>query len=464
MADANENVEAGESSESNADEHFPDFKTATPDQRFQALGQYFLRTVESLRQTHEGLADAARDLDDLSSIIGPVAERVAREATSEQQSAVRAVFDSVPEDGVDPGDFIRRMWEATSDAPWGPDLVSAISETAQRRPREPLFHGAMLTSAVSSVEAHFAHLAEEYFRAAPDALHDVPKDSAKEFSLRDVMGMDSIEDAVETAIESRISDLSYGNLTGWKAFFRDRLKVDLGDLAPDWDQIIEIFERRNCIVHHEGSASKRYVRAVGSGTVGNGLETDYDYVQVAIGALELLGIRLHVAVWQKFNKSAIDVITWLEAASFAVLRREQWSTSLALYETWQTLPLTRDQALLAHVNLLLAKKGLHGLDATRGEIEAWDVSGLDEIYTFAKATLLDDLDRAFAMAPALIEREKLGGWALATWPLTKGMRSDARIQQYADLMKEYLSESTSSGDDDSVAANEPEEVPGAHDV
>ncbi|MDI2099563.1 hypothetical protein [Ruicaihuangia caeni] len=410
------------------------------DQRFLGLGDYFLQAVERLRDTHAGLASAAQRLDDLSSVFDGARSRMAREATTEQKAIVVEVFDSVPESGMAREEFIRRMWEATSDFSWGPDFVGALVDAAHRQPREPLFHGAMLTSAVSSLEAHLAHLAEEYFRAAPEALHDLPRESAKEFSLRDILAMSSIEEALEAAIESRISELSYGNLAGWRAFFKDRMKIEMPEMALDWSALIEVFERRNCIVHHEGRASRRYVRSIETQvSVHDTLQTDRDYVQQAISALELLGIRLHVAVWRKFTTDASLVGEWVEATSFAALRREEWATSLHLYETWRSLPLSNHESILAHVNLLLAKKGIHGLTAAQAEIEAWDVSGLDEIFAFAKYSLLEQLDEAFAMVPELLQRGKLSGWALAVWPLTKPLRADKRIQKYAGIMQDHLS-------------------------
>ena len=137
------------------------------------------------------------------------------------------------------------------------------------------------------------------------------------------------------------------------------------------------------------------------------------------------------------------------------MRIERWDTSLALYETWRGLPLTGEEKLMAHVNRLLAKKGISGL-AARPEIDEWDVSGLDELYAFAKVCLLEDLDRAFALVPDLVAREKLGGWALATWPLTIVLRADPRIQACADDMKDYLSETAGDPGD----AEDPDDLIG----
>lgn len=428
----------------------------TVDDRFRGLGRYFLRTIESLRDTHSGLSKSAQQLDDLASTIR-IPARLLRTADPAELKSLDDVMDSIPEDGISTREFIDRLWDATENFTWGPEVVAVFSEALTRRRREPLFHGAMLTSFVSSLEAHFSNLAREYFHAAPEALHDLPRDGAKEFSLRDIQAMSSIEDAVDAAIDARVSDLAFGNLAGWRGFFKDKMKIDLAELCLQWEEIQEIFERRNCVVHHDGLASKRYVRAIGTPTtVGTPLTVSDAYAQRAVTAIELLGIQLHVAVWRKFSANPVELIDWLEATSFGILRSERWDTSLALYETWRGLPLTGEEKLMAHVNLLLAKKGIDGLDAARPEIEAWDVSGLDEMYAFAKVCLLEDLDRAFALVPDLVAREKLGGWALATWPLTKVLRADPRIQAYADEMKDYLSETAGDPGD----ADDPDDLIG----
>lgn len=95
---------------------------------------------------------------------------------------------------------------------------------------------------------------------------------------------------------------------------------------------------------------------------------------------------------------------------------------------------------MAKVNLWIARKNLNGLDSIRNEVSKWDVSGSDEIYDFAKLCLLEELDPAFAMLPVMIEREKIGGEGVATWPLLTPLREDPRIQRFADIMRDYLSE------------------------
>jgi hypothetical protein len=125
--------------------------------------------------------------------------------------------------------------------------------------------------------------------------------------------------------------------------------------------------------------------------------------------------------------------------AFGALSNERWAFALPLYERCRELPLTNEESLMTTVNIWLAQKGMSGLDSIREEVEKWDVSGIDELFVFAKACVLEDVDAAYTQLPGLVERRKLSGASLATWPLTAPLRADPRIREYGDLVRGYLS-------------------------
>lgn len=420
----------------------------TVDDRFRFLMQDCVDSIEALRETHEELNDAANGLDAIETVwtkpfklSAPIGEH-GREKLSE---AMRA---PIPEGGISTRDLVDRIWATTKDEPWGPSFTYELMRRVTRTRRAPIFHNAMLTSAVGVFEGHLAKVVEEYYRAAPEALHTLPKESSKEFSLRELQDLGSIEDAVEIAIERRVTKLMFGSLADWKRFFSERMHIDLGPLSGDWGKFTEIVERRHCIVHNQARASRRYCASNHSVEVGETLHATPSYVQDAITRLELMCLLTVAAVWQKFSMDKRDLIDTLERIAFEALKRERWTVSSRLYEAWRELPLSEQEKRMCQVNLWIAEKAIHGAESIKLEVETWDVSGSDEIFHLARLCLLDDNDAAFELLPRLVQHEKIGGEELATWPLLASLRADSRIDDYGEIMREYVDDQTGPEDSD----------------
>lgn len=420
-----------------------DVHEITRDDRFRFIAQDFGDAIEALRETHDELSPAASELDSVDHVWDSAFESV-KPLTHEDRLLLRSVFDDVPESGLTSRQVVDRLWDRVKDTEWGPIFTYNFVRRVHRPRRQPIFHNAILISVVAAFESHLSKLAEEYYRAAPDALHKLPREAVKEFSLRELQALGSIEDAIEMAIEQRVTALSFGSLADWKNFFSERMNIDLAKISGDWDSIYEAFERRHCIVHSEATASRRYIRNHPDVELREPLSADGDYVRRTMERLELLGMLLHMAVWTKFALDRQEVVDVIESRAFALLKEGRWEFSLRIYESWQGLPLSQAEQSMAKVNVWIARKNLHGPESIRDEVTTWDVSGSDEIYEFAKLCLVDDIDGAFEMLPMMVERDKVAGKELATWPLLSPLREDPRIQQYAEIMRDYLSDEADS--------------------
>lgn len=431
----------------------PEVRELTRDDSFRFAGREFLDSIEALRETHAELTPAAAELDSALEIWkGALGQ--SKRLSAADLVALQPVFENIPKGGISAHDMLDRVWEAVEDKDWGPQFAYQLTRRLYRPRRQPIFHNAMLISAVAAFESHLSTMAELYYQSAPEALHKLPKEAIKEFSLRELQSLGSIDDAIELAIERRVSDLAFGSLSDWKKFFADRMNIDLAALLGSWPRIHEVFERRHCIVHSDGHASRRYIREYSDVELGEPLHATNEYVSAALDSLELLGVLLHSAVWAKFALDKQEVVDSLEATAFESLKAGRWEYSLKLYEYWQNLPLSAAERHMADVNVWIARKNLNGLASIEKEVDAWDISGSDDVYGFAKLCLLEDLDAAFAMLPDLVKREKVEGRELATWPLLSPLRDDERIKEYAGIMRDYLSEEADTAAD-SAESEEP---------
>ncbi|WP_426736893.1 hypothetical protein [Plantibacter sp. 2H11-2] len=410
-----------------------------PDLEFYATGQAFTRAMDALREVHSGLSDGAGLMDAPEQAMA--SPKVLRTLDQDSSNRLRVVLKSIFATGdVTRDGFLHRLYEAIEDEPWGSRVFLGFSEMVTRHKRSPIFHAAMLTSTVSRFEAHLAMLASDFFHTAPASLNQVSREEAKEFSLADLQNLGSVDAAIQAAIESRINKLQFGSISDWKGFFKDKLKVDLS-LLCDWDEVREIYERRNCVVHHNGVASQRYVAAVSNGiTVGDILEVDAAYTSRAVVVLEALGTLLLAAVWRKLGADADGPNMFLNRVAYDAMLAERWQYSQVLNENILANARDESEKHVAQVNVWLTLKNIHGLEYIRADVEGWDLSASNDRYLLAQAALLNELDACFRYIDALLEREDLTAEDLATWPLLKDVRSDARSEKYGDLIRRYIEE------------------------
>lgn len=423
---------------------------------FRQSGRAFARSIEALREVHEGLSEKASLLDSASQFMPPPG--LMHAMGPEGRERLSEVLSELFEDGSPRhSEFLGELYDAIEHEPWGIRVFLGISETLGRHRREPIFHSAMLTSAVSSFGAHLTNLAYDFFYSVPSALNKPAKDDRsakddlKEFSLADLQRLGSVQAAVESLIEARVLQLSYGSLSDWRAFFKDRLKIDLAEVA-DWSELREIHERRNCVVHHDGIASPRYVGAVGGAIeVGGYLEVDLAYVNRAITVLESAGLVLLIEIWRKLCSDPEAPATFLSVQGFEAMKVDRWAQSLAIHENLLANSTSEADRLVAQVNVWLSLKNLNGLESVQSAIDAWDTSAASDRYLLAKAALLDDVDLSFALIERLFERDELSAEELATWPLLRAVREDARIEKYGELLRGYAED---EGDEDAEEVGE----------
>ena len=70
------------------------------------------------------------------------------------------------------------------------------------------------------------------------------------FSLEDLTALQTINDARSALIDTRVEALMRQSFEDWVKFFADKPKLSMGYLEPYRAQVIEIFKRRNLVVHN----------------------------------------------------------------------------------------------------------------------------------------------------------------------------------------------------------------------
>lgn len=287
--------------------------------------------------------------------------------------------------------------------------------------REAIVQNSFLVMAVSAFEVLISGLVARHFIAFPQALDPVKK----EFSLEDVQGFQNSEDATDLLLSRRVGDLMYGGLDDWSKWFAGHGKIDLPELAIDWEGVREIFQRRHLVTHSGGLVSSGYLARVKLSNpppLGSRLLVDEAYLESALDQLDALGTGLAVSAWsiwypgQKNNYAAA-----LLRRTYETMLLNRWPVT----EKLAAMNIECDEELRHAIRcngwLSLAERV--GYDAVSEAVAKWDVSALAGRFKLVRLVLLQDLDAALALVPTLLTSAELLPGELREWPILRTLRA-----------------------------------------
>ncbi|MEV6212497.1 hypothetical protein [Kitasatospora sp. NPDC051914] len=342
--------------------------------------------------------------------------------------------------------LMEAVWEEFRSDPHGAHIFVALHEMFATPARKPILLELLVVSIVSAYEALLAELVEQFFKVSPEALEKVSRDREKEFSLRDLKSLGTIEDAVDLAISRRVEELMFGSFAEWRKFFIDRMNLSFEDYAVNWEALREVFQRRHILVHNGGEVSKRYLSNVDSSltaglTVGQRVSTDEDYVRAAIEQVATFGVLLANAVILKFRKGDADrVASFVAEFSYGNLQRGRNSAVVKCSSFIDGLPIAMGSKMIARVNSWIARSSMND-PRVNGEVAAWDVSALDPKFLLARHCLLGNIDESMTLVRSLHSQGALTVQNILEWPLLEPLRGSASYREFAqslDLPSEWL--------------------------
>ncbi|MET7692807.1 hypothetical protein ABZT06_33390 [Streptomyces sp. NPDC005483] len=365
--------------------------------------------------------------DEASSTVTKLMSSLSGGSVEKVVAAFKKYHDGKNEESGKSLNFMAVMWEEVKAEPWGPTLMRYLHEALRRPPRLPILLQSTTVSAVSNFEVLLSGLAYQYYQTTPQALEATSREKEKEFSLKDLKEMASIDDAVDMAITRRVDELMFGSFGEWRKFFIDKMNLKFDDYAVDWEVLQEIFQRRHVIVHNGGRASKRYLRSVASRfsegvREGDLLEVDQDYVLRATHELLTFGFLLSTAVGIKLAKSEREYfLARLHHFMYRnlVKGRNELVNKCASYGEEGTQNMNDE--LTFRVNRWIARQRLSD-SSVQSEVENWDVRALSPRYKLAKHCLLGEKDAAMNVLQSLYAAGDIGFEDIIEWPLLEPLR------------------------------------------
>lgn len=195
--------------------------------------------------------------------------------------------------------FMEGLRAAYEDQPGVLRAVGEAFQTIVSMPqRQHLLHASLLTMTVGTLETAIAGVSTQHYALHPGAL---PAEE-KEFSLAELAEFDDLQDARVAAISRRVEDLMRSGFDAWDKWFEGLLQEGFDELAADRAVLSEAVQRRHIVVHNGGRVSRQYLAKVPGAdiAVGEELRNDRAYLEAAIDAITIFGLRLILTSWSKW--------------------------------------------------------------------------------------------------------------------------------------------------------------------
>ena len=244
-----------------------------------------------------------------------------------------------------------------------------------------------------------------------------------------------IEDLTNELINQEVNGLMYAvSETIEKVNQTHKLKLE--KYQDIWDSYIELDLRRNIIVHNEGRVNQKYLSGLPKKYTKpqNGclLICDDIYVVKSIESLIKFAYLLYYLI-----SDGEDELSFLESTAFEFLSSEKWDVSLFAYDLLLAIPTLKNiDKTIYQINRLMAKKHINGLDSTKGEIEQFDISGMENRFIIAKNLLLENHEEVNELLKVDYP-ESFDFHMIQTWPIFIEYR---KSEEYKAFINEHQTE------------------------
>jgi hypothetical protein len=291
--------------------------------------------------------------------------------------------------------------------------------------------GALMTL-VSSFEVLLSDLLTEFYISFPTALS-----SEKSIKLSDLRNFSNIQDAEDFLVDKEVDSLINDGITSVLEFLRKQ-KIDVDAVMVQIDNLIEIMQRRNLLVHNDGFVDNSYISKVKPNYIqkkgiqlNKQLQVTPQYLQDSIDQIRYIGSILIQLCWRKWKKDEHEPADrYLNELTYNTLvdNRYELTRLIALYAS--KLKMREQYEWPIIINHAIALREIGQNDKLRKLVLSLNVPQNIATYKMAIHILLNENDKAFELLPKAIDEATYGAERrrMKEWPLFRPIQEDSRFK------------------------------------
>ncbi len=263
----------------------------------------------------------------------------------------------------------------------------------------------------------------------------------KTITFKDMKRFENIGDTKQYLVDSELESIFRGNFKSWSSkIFNYCKKVDkeinvfLEKREEIFDEIEELYQRRNLLVHSNGVVNHIYLNLVSpkyKEKFDNGddieIDIDIDYINNKIKIVEEFGTIIFYLFYKILEDRESDVD--LNSILLKYLKRENEAIPI-IYKDMQSRAKESENKLIYKVNYFLYFRVNNLYDRIENEIKNFDTSVYTNEYKLAKKIIMQDID---CEKDAIDYYENLDDVSFVNvykWPLMRLLSENERYIRY----------------------------------
>ena len=266
-------------------------------------------------------------------------------------------------------------------------------------------------------------------------------------TLEELKLFDSVRDAENYLIDDKIEKVLRGSLKDWIDTLKNDFKLGLGYFDSFYDDLTEVFQRRNLLVHNGGIINSIYLSKVADKfkqdiSIGDKIVVNEHYLEHAINKYHVSFTLIACEVWKKISPEDEVRSKILIDLAYDYLCIGDWEISSCantFLANDKKMPVASRTA--AELNIWLCRKRILGYEKIEKDLSQLDYSDKALIFQVALYALKGDKESFFRHLPQVIKTEELRLEDLFDFPILEEMRQTEEFEQFKqenELVKNYL--------------------------
>lgn len=320
------------------------------------------------------------------------------------------------------------------------EAFEKLSKTAHQK--ELLFKNALI-SLLSSVEWFFSQILHYHYDKFPDSA-GIKK---KTLTLEELKSFNNLKDAENYLIDEKIESILRSSFKDWLDLLRSELSLKITYLADFEDELIEIYQRRNILVHNGSTVNSIYLSKVNEKykegiRIGDEITVSEEYLDRSISLLHTTFTLVACELWKKLEPGEEERCKVTMELGYEYLKKGMWDiseiSSVFLCGD-KKMPIASRTA--AQLNFWLSKKRSGRFEDVKKEVGDADFSDKAKVFQVALHALRDETRDFFLLLPQVIKTEELQPHELMEFPIFSSMREKEEYIQFIntnDKMVDFI--------------------------
>lgn len=300
-----------------------------------------------------------------------------------------------------------------------------------------------LISLLSTVEWFFSQVLHFYYDKYPDSA-GIKK---KTLSLENLKTFGDVKDAEKFLIDQKIEEIFRGGFESWLSILKDEIKIKSELAYKQKNELIEIYQRRNLLVHNGGIVNSIYLTKVPEALrenikIGDELEITKDYLEDSICKIHLVFTLIASEIWKKIEKKSDDREEILNKIVYSNLLENRWDIAGGISEAiYKDTDIASAYRTVAQLNCWLCVKKEGNYEEIKKEVNKVDYSDKALRFQMGLWGLKEEKEKFFSNLENSIKTDELTVEDLLEFPIFQEMRETEEFEKFrkeSDVFKEMI--------------------------